>query len=84
MTPKSKPTQSFSARLQLWVRRGALRRFHLLKRDTAHLPVTVAWDRRDPTSSGPHGEDRRAAPAFTWDAADFVVGGEAAVDEDKT
>ena len=83
MTPKSSLTQSLRGRLQLWVRRGALRRFHLLKRDTAHLPVSVGWDRRDPNSSGPRGEDRRAAPPFTWDAADFVVGGETA-DEDKT
>ncbi|HEY6362570.1 MAG TPA: hypothetical protein VIX63_15770 [Vicinamibacterales bacterium] len=73
MAPKTRSTPSLPARIQLWVRRGALRRFDRLKRDTAHLPVTVDWDRRDPASGGPQGQERRAAPPFTWEAADFVV-----------
>ena len=61
--------------LKLIVRRGALRRFHKLKRDTANLPVSVEWDRRQQTDSDsrPAGADRRKRPPFTWETADFVV-----------
>ena len=61
--------------ITLIVKRGALRRFHKLQKDTAHLPVVVAWDRRtgesqeDETSA----EDRRKNPSFTWEMADFAV-----------
>ena len=63
------------------VRRGALRRFDALTRKTAELPVVVSWDRRtrQRRSSGAEApverrsDDRRAAPPFTWEAADFVV-----------
>jgi len=63
------------------VRRGALRRFDALTRKTAELPVVVSWDRRTQarrSSSEPavverRSDDRRKAPPFTWDAADFVV-----------
>jgi hypothetical protein len=65
------------------VKRGAMRRFHALKRDTAEMPVTVLWDRRTAERRGPGGQaatpsqrrgiDRRKQPAFTWDLADFVV-----------
>jgi hypothetical protein len=32
--------------LRIFVRRGALRRFHRLKQDAEGLPVEVEWDRR--------------------------------------
>jgi hypothetical protein len=63
------------------VRRGALRRFDALTRKTAELPVVVSWDRRtddrrEIAESAPverRSGDRRKAPPFTWEAADFVV-----------
>ena len=68
-------------RTTLIVRRGALRRFDRLKQATETLPVDVMWDRREGqrrksaaanTSEKRHAE-RRQAPRFTWDAADFAV-----------
>ncbi len=65
--------------ITLVVRRGALRRFDKLKKDTDHLPVVVTWDRRvsrpddDGASVAPPGEERRKPLPFTWDLADFVV-----------
>ena len=63
------------------VRRGAVRRFDALTSKTAELPVVVSWDRRTadrraaaaqaPTER--RSSDRRKAPPFTWDTADFVV-----------
>jgi hypothetical protein len=35
------------SKLRIFVRRGALRRFHRLTRDAEGLPVTVEWDRRE-------------------------------------
>ena len=32
--------------LRIFVRRGAIRRFHRLTRDAENLPVRVEWDRR--------------------------------------
>jgi hypothetical protein len=75
------------APMRLIVRRGALQRFDQLKRDTAELPVTVTWDRRLNRAAGPapavpqaaqvtaptEGGDRRSAPPFTWETADFLV-----------
>ena len=66
--------------VRIFVRIGALRRFHALTRKTADLPVEVSWDRRrgerpvaaDPDNSAPQ-PDRRAKPPYTWDVADFVV-----------
>ena len=59
------------------VRRGALRRFDRLKRETADLGVDVIWDRRGEdrkSQSSPRPKtDRRKRTPFTWDAADFVV-----------
>jgi hypothetical protein len=63
------------------VRRGALRRFDALSRKTAELPVVVSWDRRtqnrrsssEPAPVERRADDRRKAPPFTWEAADFVV-----------
>ena len=65
----------------LIVRRGASHRFDALARKTADLPVVVSWDRRKENRRGSpesvpverRSNDRRKAPPFTWDAADFVV-----------
>ena len=67
--------------VELIVRRGALRRYHKLKEQTAALPVKIAWDRRKgerrTLSNRPESErrtsDRRQKPPFTWDVGDFVV-----------
>lgn len=67
--------------VRMFVRIGALKRFHFLKQKTAELPVSVEWDRRrgDRRSGGPHHNgnlrqgERRNTPPFTWDTADFVV-----------
>jgi hypothetical protein len=67
--------------VRMFVRIGALKRFHFLKQKTADLPVSVEWDRRrtdrragDETSSANLRKvERRGAPPFTWDTADFVV-----------
>ena len=77
--------------ITLVVRRGALRRFDKLKKDTENMPVVVTWDRRrDDRTTGadrpgedpPAGEERRKQLAFTWEMADFVVvPGEASADE---
>ena len=74
-------SKTASNRIEIVVRRGALRRFDSLKRATAELPVTLTWDRRTEdgrsASSGTEGErrriDRRQKPQFTWELADFVV-----------
>jgi len=66
------------------VKRGALRRFDQLTRKSVHLPVEVKWDRRTTERRGtpsPEGTDRRRqerrqAPPFTWDTADFAVEGD--------
>ena len=68
--------------LRIFVRRGAIRRFHRLRRDAEGLPVSVEWDRRQRerrTDAMPNAteqrraSDRRSEPPFTWDAAEFVV-----------
>jgi hypothetical protein len=76
--PASKPD---SNKLRIFVRRGALRRFHRLKRDAKELPVEVTWDRRqeerreavDEVGADRRRQERRKDPAFTWEMADFVV-----------
>ncbi len=62
------------------MRRGALRRFDKLQKETVDLPVVVTWDRRTGTASSPEDgdapsptEDRRQQPSFTWELADFLV-----------
>jgi hypothetical protein len=63
------------------VRRGALRRYDQLKKKEAELPVAVTWDRRlgdrrqisEGTPADRRASDRRKAPPFTWELADFVV-----------
>jgi hypothetical protein len=72
--------------VRMFVRIGALKRFHFLKKKTADLPVSVEWDRRRtdrrseeaPAASNARDGERRGAPPFTWDTADFVVVEEAA------
>ena len=64
--------------VRMFVRIGALKRFHFLKKKTADLPVSVEWDRRrddrrGSDSAGSGRVERRGAPPFTWDTADFVV-----------
>jgi len=68
-------------KITLIVRRGALRRFDRLKRDTTELPADVTWDRREQDRrraaskhvGGARKGERRGKPPFTWDVADFVV-----------
>jgi len=67
--------------VRMFVRIGALKRFHFLKRKTANLPVSVEWDRRrtERRAEEPSADanlrkaERRGSPPFTWDSADFVV-----------
>jgi hypothetical protein len=66
------------APITLVVRRGALRRFNKLQKETRNLPVVVTWDRRDSAGFSPRNGDqdeqeRRSQPSFTWDLADFIV-----------
>ena len=72
--------------VRMFVRIGALKRFHFLKKKTADLPVSVEWDRRrgdrrEGDDSGAHlrKAERRGAQPFTWETADFVVVEEPAV-----
>ena len=73
MSPERKPENGRAEPLQLFVRRGALRRFDRLKSDTADLPVTVEWDRRQGSPPDAPKVDRRNKPPCTWELADFVV-----------
>lgn len=65
--------------IEIIVRRGALRRFDKLKKNTADLPVKLSWDRRVQEPQPLPGEGqrdygkKRASPPFTWEVADFVV-----------
>jgi len=62
--------------VRIFVRIGALKRFHTLKQKTAELPVEVAWDRRrgeSGSSSISSQPERRQKVPFTWEVADFVV-----------
>ena len=71
--------------VRMFVRIGALKRFHFLKKKTAELPVSVEWDRRRndrrpaEAGTGARPVERRGAPPFTWETADFVVVEEPAV-----
>ena len=74
-------SQPSGQNLRIYVRRGAIRRFARLTRDSRLLPVDVEWDRRqeerrtEPTtpSADRRKADRRRKPSFTWEMADFVV-----------
>jgi DNA-binding NarL/FixJ family response regulator len=68
--------------LELIVRRGAQRRYDLLRRKTIGLPVVVTWDRRgqerrvaaiDVASGERRRLERRQSPPYTWEVADFVL-----------
>ena len=68
--------------VRMFVRIGALKRFHFLKKKTADLPVSVEWDRRRsegrtegeaPGGDSARASERRGSPPFTWETADFVV-----------
>ena len=66
--------------VRMFVRIGALKRFHFLKKKTQDLPVSVEWDRRradrrtgEDAGANLRNTERRAAPPFTWETADFVV-----------
>ena len=81
MSVMAKKRASSAPLVQIFVRIGALRRFHLLTKKTADLPVEVKWDRRrgdrQPQAEAspealPH-PDRRQRPPYTWEVADFVV-----------
>lgn len=81
-----RPLVSDDAPIEIVVRRGALRRFDQLKQKAGDLPVKLIWDRRVENrrkdGQAVEGErrrtERRQAPQFTWDVADFVVVGSAA------
>ena len=70
-----------TSKVDLIVRRGALRRFHKLSQKTADLPVTVMWDRRtsdrrsasDASGTERRTQERRQKPPFTWEVSDFLV-----------
>jgi len=74
------------AKFRVYVKRGAQRRFEQIEQESADLPVTVQWDRRtadrrSPTEAPgaelvgltPRQGDRRKAPTFAFQQADFVV-----------
>jgi hypothetical protein len=82
--PSSKSGQE--RKLRIFVKQGAKRRYDKLKRDATDLPVEVEWDRRLGERRSPaeaegaeavgltaRKGERRQAPSFTWDLADFVV-----------
>jgi len=79
----SRKTTPTKKGVEIVVKRGATRRFHTLKRDTAEMPVTIRWDRRTSerrnvaaaakSAAERRGAERRESPSFTWDLADFVV-----------
>src|SRR5687768_569111 len=73
--------QSGMTPVRIFVRIGALKRFHMLKEKTSALPVEVVWDRRRQerrsasasAASERRAQDRRQQLPFTWEVADFVV-----------
>lgn len=78
--------QSGMTPVRIFVRIGALKRFHMLKEKTSELPVEVVWDRRrrerrsapPSAASERRAQDRRQQLPFTWEVADFVVAEEPA------
>ena len=79
--PSPRPAKQAKQNLRIFVRRGALRRFARLTRDSRMLPVDIEWDRRQEERreepKAPSAErrktNRRRRPPFTWEMADFVV-----------
>jgi hypothetical protein len=81
-----RPARTKGEPIEIVVRRGAVRRFEVMKTRTADLDVVVTWDRRETDRrSGDErsvkmevprnrrASDRRQKAPFTWDLADFVV-----------
>src|SRR5688500_20315634 len=83
---KPEVKQSGMAPVRIFVRIGALKRFHTLKQKTSELPVEVVWDRRRAdrraTPAAAAGErrqdDRRQRRPGTWGTAECVGGEDAA------
>ena len=79
--PDDPNPQPAKQNLRIFVRRGAIRRFARLTRDSRLLPVDIDWDRRQeerrsepkPPAANRRKGDRRRKPPFTWEMADFVV-----------
>lgn len=79
--PSSPGASSRAGMLRIFVKRGAIWRFHRLTRDARSLPISVEWDRRQEdrrstqalVSDDQRREDRRGEVPFTWDKAEFVV-----------
>jgi len=73
--------QDSGQNLRIFVRRGAIRRYARLTRDSRLLPVDIEWDRRQEErraeaktpAANRRKADRRRKPPFTWEMADFVV-----------
>ena len=86
MGKKRSAPPSNNARFRVYVKSGAQQRYDQLEREAADLPVQVQWDRRSAdrrsASEAPGAElvgltprrgDRRKAPAFAFQKADFVI-----------
>ena len=79
--PVDDDAQPTDPNLRIYVKRGAIRRFARLTRDSRLLPVSIEWDRRQEErrakrESAPQEQrksERRRKPPFTWEMADFVV-----------
>jgi hypothetical protein len=79
--PVDDEQQPTDPNLRIYVKRGAIRRFARLTRDSRLLPVSIEWDRRqeerraerESTPQERRKSDRRRKPPFTWEMADFVV-----------
>jgi len=86
--PVDNDEQPTDPNLRIYVKRGAIRRFARLTRDSRLLPVAIEWDRRQEErraerkaapqerKAAPQEQrksDRRRKPPFTWEMADFVV-----------
>ena len=80
----SKPEAA--TRFRVYVKRGARARYEQLKHESVDLPVDVQWDRRGADRRNeneapgaelvgltPRTTDRRTAPSFNFQQADFVV-----------
>ena len=79
--PVDDDPQPTDQNLRIFVKRGAIRRYARLTRDSRLLPVSIEWDRRqeerraerDSTPQERRKSERRRKPPFTWEMADFVV-----------
>jgi hypothetical protein len=80
--PVDQEPEKTGQNLRIFVRRGAIRRYARLTRDSRLLPVNIDWDRRkeedrreEPKAPATERRksERRRKPPFTWEMADFVV-----------